>query len=207
MIEYKNLDVEYDQIVILDLLSDTERTKWRITTELNTLLTGEKFSTKIINLTNKKELLDALQNLTTEAKSGKRFMLHFVGHGNENCIGFKHTMELISWSELEEPLRILHTATDHTLILNMTTCKGLNVIKAVDHLKEELPFFGIIGYTGDLGFDLVIVANKIFYLSMADGNPIQRVIEEVKKKTSDDNFHCITAQGFAAIKNKIEPQN
>jgi len=207
MIEYKNLDVEYDQIVILDLLSDTERTNWRITTELNTLLTGEKFSTKIINLTNKKELLDALQNLTAEAKSGKRFMLHFVGHGDDQCICFNHSGEDIFWSELEEPLRYLHGATDYSLILNMTTCKGLNVIKAVDHLKEELPFFGIIGYSGDLGVDLGIEANKIFYLSMANGNPIQRVIEEVKKKTNDDNFNCITAQGFAVIKNKIEPQN
>lgn len=207
MIDYKKLNVEYDQIVILDLLSDDERTNWKITEELNTFLTGEGFSTRIINLATKQELLDTLKDLTSEAKSGKRFMLHFVGHGNEDCIGFKHTRELIPWSELEEPLRNLHKEAEQTLILNMTTCKGLNVIKAVDHMKEELPFFGIVGYSGNLNFRVGIKANKTFYLSMANGNPIEQVIENVKKETGDDNFHCITAQGYAAIKNKIESQN
>lgn len=206
MIEYKKLDVEYDQIVILDLLSDAERTKWKITEELNSVLKAERFSTRILNLSTKQELLDAISQLTIESQAGKRYMLHFVGHGNKDCIGFKHTGELIPWSELEEPLRNLNTAADESLLLNMTTCKGLNTIKAVDHLKGELPFFGIIGYAENLGVKPGINANKIFYLSMANGLQIQEAVEKMKKDTRDDKFHCITAQGYAAIKNKIEQQ-
>jgi hypothetical protein len=206
MIEYKKLDVEYVQIVILDLLSDAERTEWKITEELNAVLTGERFSTRILNLSNKQELLDSINQLTNESKEGQRFMLHFVGHGNKDCIGFKHTGELIPWCELEEPLKTLNTAADESLLLNMTTCKGLNTIKAVDHLKGDLPFFGIIGYAENLGVKPGINANKIFYLSMANGMQIQEAIDKVKKDTGDDKFHCITAQGYAAIKNKIEQQ-
>lgn len=206
MIEYKKLDVDYDQIVILDLLSDDERTNWKITEELNSVLTTERFSTQILNLSTKRELLDAISQLTIESQKGKRFMLHFVGHGNSDCIGFKHTGELIPWSEIEEPLKNLNLATNGTVVLNMTTCKGLNVIKAVDHLKGEFPFFGIIGYSDDLYSDDAIAANRIFYLSMANGLQIQEAVEKMKKDTGDDKFHCITAQGYAAIKNKIEQQ-
>ncbi|WP_019038499.1 caspase family protein [Psychroflexus tropicus] len=206
MIDYKKLDVEYDQIVILDLLSDDERTNWKITEELNSVLTTEGFSTRILNLSTKQELLDAINQLTIESHSGKRYMLHFVGHGNSDCIGFKHTGELIPWSAIEEPLRHLNKASNGSVVLNMTTCKGLNVINAVDQLKGEFPFFGIIGYSENLGVKPGINANKIFYLSMANGMQIQEAIEKVKKDTGDEKFHCITAQGYAAIKNKIEQQ-
>ncbi len=82
----------------------------------------------IINLSAKQELLDTLAQLTTESKAGKKYMLHFVGHGNKDGIGFRHTDELIPWSELEGPLQALNIAADESLVLNMTTCKGLNVI-------------------------------------------------------------------------------
>ncbi|GGF43755.1 caspase family protein [Echinicola rosea] len=206
MIDYKKLDVEYDQIIILDLLSENERTDWKITEELRDVLKGERFSVHPIYLSNKQELLDALEQLTTQAKAGKRYMLHFVGHGNSDCIGFKHNHELIPWSQLEVPLQNLNKVSDETLVLNMTTCKGLNVIKAVDHMKVEKPFFGIIGYSADLDYCVGISANKIFYLSMSNGIQINKAIEKVKKETGDDNFHCITAQGYSAIKNKIEQQ-
>ncbi|MDD4429615.1 MAG: hypothetical protein PHG64_14675 [Paludibacter sp.] len=206
MIEYRKLDVEYDQIVILDLLSDAERTKWKITEELNSVLTTEGFSTRILNLSTKQELLDAISQLTIESQAGKRFMLHFVGHGDDECICYNYSGEDIFWSDLEEPLRTLNTAANESLLLNMTTCEGLNAIKAVDHLKGELPFFGIIGYSDVLYSDDAIVGNRIFYLSMANGMQIQEAIEKVKKDTGDDKFHCITAQGYAAIKNKIEQQ-
>lgn len=206
MIDYKKLDVEYDQVVILDLLSDSERTDWKITQELDATLQGERFSTRIINLSTKHELLDTLAKLTTESKTGKRYMLHFVGHGNKDCIGFKHTGELITWSELEGPLQTLNMAADESLVLNMTTCKGLNVIKAVNHMTAAKPFFGIVGYSDDLDYRIGIQASKIFYLGMSSGLQINEALAMIQKNTGDDNFHCFTAQGYSEIKNKIEKQ-
>ena len=58
----------------------------------------------------------------------------------------------------------------------------------------------------DLGVVAGVEANKIFYLSMSQGMPINQVIEKIKKDTGDDKFHCITAQGYSEIKNKIEKQ-
>jgi hypothetical protein len=206
MIDYKKLDVKYDQVVILDLLSDTERTNWKITQELDATLTGERFSTQIINLSTKQELLDTLAQLTTESKAGKRYMLHFVGHGNKDYIGFKHTGEIITWSELEGPLQTLNMAADASLVLNMTTCKGLNVIKAVNHMTATKPFFGIVGYSADLDYRVGIQASKIFYLGMSSGLHINEALSKVQKDTGDDKFLCITAQGYSEIKNKIEKQ-
>jgi hypothetical protein len=200
MINYKKLDVVYDQVVFIDLLSDHERNEWKITKTIDTTLKSEGYSTRVINLSTKKELFDALAQLTTESIAGKRYMLHFVGHGNNNCIGFKHKHEIIPWSELEEPLQTLNVASNESLVLNMTTCKGLNVIKAVDHLSTTKPFFGIIGYSDDLEYPIGIHASEIFYKGMSNGMEINEVLIQVQKETNDNKFHCITAQGYSQLK-------
>ncbi len=145
-------------------------------------------------------LLNEINLLTGESAEGRRFLLHFVSHGNKTCIGFKHTSEPVYWTELEEPLKGLNSAADHTTVLNMTTCKGLNAIQIASQCVDIQPFFGIIGYAGDLPPQTAIKINYLFYSYMAEGLQIQEAIEKVKKDTGDEKFHCITAQGYQTIK-------
>ncbi len=41
---------------------------------------------------------------------------------------------------------------------------------------------------------------------MPNGLQINKALIKVQKETGDSNFHCITAQGYSEIKNKIEKQ-
>lgn len=199
-IEYKNLEVEYDKIIVFDFLSNQEREKLKITSSLESYFTTNNKPIEVHLLNNKKELHEKFAEIEERAKSGEKFFFHFVGHGNSEGIGFKHTQELVKWKELSSDLSKINIAASNTLVVNMTSCFGLNGIKTVNPFHEETPFFGLIGFTKTLNSKIAKQANEIFYREFFKGTSINEILKILKAETSNDNFHCISTQGYSEIK-------
>jgi hypothetical protein len=202
MIHYDKLDTEYDQVVFLDFLSDQERNKHHITSEIVDLFQKNNIGARSEYLSNSSDLTNILESLKTQANSGYKVMLHFIAHGNESGVGFKHTGEFISWEDLENALTELNKATDNTLVLNLTSCFGLHGIKTVNPFSSDNPFFGLIGYTKKLNIKLSKSVNNQFYSSIFNGAPFNEAIKQLQRSTGDLGFQCITSQGYSYIKNK-----
>lgn len=203
MITYQTLDVEYDSVVVFDLLSQKEREKHKVSETLQELFKKKGMPLTIKYLSTKKDIVASLNKLLEKVKQGQKFMFHFVGHGNKNCIAFKETSEIITWEELGSLLTQLNEDSGNTLILNMTSCFGLHSIKTVNPFSEDSsPFFGLIGYSEKLKFKAAKSANDIFYTSLFSGMKINQAVSQLHLQMGDKNFHCITSQGYSVLKRK-----
>ena len=200
MINYQNLDVEYDAVIVFDLLSQEEREKHKISSSLEELFKKNNTHITVKYFATKKEILSFLKKLLNEVKSGKKYMFHFVGHGNKKCIAFKHTSELITWDELTSILTEINEASGNTLVLNMTSCFGLHGIKTVNPFSAGNPFFGLIGYSDKLKVKVSKQANDIFYSSLIVGMKINQAVSKLQADLNDKNFHCISSQGYSFLK-------
>lgn len=199
MIEYTNLDAEYNSIVIFDMLSDLERKSERISEKLEEFINNNGYSSISLNLRNRDELFKNFDNLLNDVKKGKNYMFHFVSHGNTNGIGFKHTYEFIPWKLLDDILSQINLFANNTLVLNMTTCFGLHGIKTINPFSSDKSFFGLIGYDGSLNKKIGIQANERYYKLIMDGHVINEAVKDIANHFSDPKFKCITSQGFSEL--------
>lgn len=195
------LDVEYDQIFIIDCLTEDQYNNWKISQELMQYLAGNGIQQATSICRNKKLVIGTLQYLVKLAKSGAKFCLHIVSHGDENGLWIESTDEDITWEEFRNLLKDINLAMNGSLTVNMTSCLGLHGIKIVDENSSILPFFGLIGYSEDLEVDKGKEINRLFYKKLLAGTQINKIVEEIKTELSDTNLYCISSVGYKAIKN------
>jgi len=193
------LEVEYDSVGIVDGLPETERQNHQISDKLKRLIESFGFRCERTDCNTKRGLIAALQGFRDKAKSGEKFCLHFVCHGNASGLWVKGTNEAIEWRRLRPYLRAINAAMGGVLILNMTTCQGLHGIKIVDVAGKDLPFFGLIGVSRILFPDEAIRLNERLYSKWAAGLPIQRIIREMSSDPGGEVLECITADGYRRL--------
>lgn len=191
-----SLDVEYDYVGIIDGLTEAERQDFAITQELSAILNVVGVQTAIARVGTRLELLGALETFRKEAVEGKKFVLHFVAHGNE--AGIAAQGEFCDWETLRPYLQRINSATSETLLLNMSTCKGLHGVK-ITGLSGAYPFFGLIGAKKDLGVEDALVANRKVYEKWLAGMPVQKFVPETNKELGKDLLFNISSEGYRAL--------
>lgn len=196
-----NLDVEYDQIFIIDCLTEDQYNNWKISQDLMQYLADNGIQQTVSVCRNKKLVVSTLQHLAKLAASGTKFCLHIVSHGDENGLWIETTNEDITWYEFRNFLENINSSMGSSLIINMTSCLGLHGIKIVDEKSSLLPFFGLIGYSEDLEVDRGKEINNLFYKKMLDGKQINDIVDEIKIELTDKNLYCISSVGYKSIKN------
>ena len=199
-VKYDNpeLNVNYDYVGIIDGLSCDDRKAFGITTELGNLLRNAQLPVKENLVNTEQALFNALNTFLVDAQNGQRFMLHFVAHGNKQ--GIQIGTDFVTWEILRPYLQAINVATERTLLLNMSTCKGLHGIKIVD-ADGEYPFFGLIGAKDDLEVSDAINANKIMYRKWLDDLPVQQIVPETNAELGKDVLFNISSEGFRKLNN------
>ena len=158
---------------------------------------------KSYDVKDKHHLEKILDYLIEYSDKGHTFLLHIVSHGDSKGLYTNEFKEFIKWDKLSEYFLIINKNMNNQLIINMTSCFGINVLNCVDLLSTKNPFFGIIGYDGVLGSDIAQNFNQRFYKNMSDNPDIPKALDNAKKKIDDDNFYCCTIIDFKAKVNKI----
>ncbi|MDP9075889.1 MAG: hypothetical protein M3O71_00555 [Bacteroidota bacterium] len=200
--------IELDFVAIIDCLSNDERRKYQITSQLEQDLKAKDIGYATCLCNDEGRVIKFLTELLAKAKEGRKFCINFVSHGNDDCIGFKPSKESLNWEELSTLLEDINIALEGTLLLNMMSCFGLNGIKVNDFKKDQFPCYGVIGSANKLKMSDAKSINKKFYHKLFDGAEINSIIPEiqaeVKTETGRKNvIYCITSQGYEFIqKNK-----
>jgi hypothetical protein len=198
------LDTEYDLVFIVDSLSDSERTDFRISEDLMQFLSNNGIRQLRALCSNKRMVLDAIEYSRILAKTGLKFCLQIVSHGTEEGLWIDQTGEDILWVELTQRLSELNTELSDTLIINMTSCKGLNGIKIVDEKSERLPFFGLVGCPRDLWTDEAKLVNEKFYNKLLEAKDISSIVAEIQTELAalgkTDVIFGISSKGYKTIK-------
>jgi len=199
----KELDVEYDQIFIIDCLPEEEREKYKISQDLMQFLADNGIKQETSICRNRPLFMATMKSLEKRAANGEKFALHIISHGDAKGLWIKSTDEDVLWTDLRNFLKEINSHMKGSLIVNMTSCLGLHGIKIVDENEAQLPFFGLIGYSKDLPVGIGKEFNREFYQKMLAGEDISQAVSEIKTTLSDDNFYCISALGYKAIKNTL----
>jgi hypothetical protein len=193
------LDIEYDYVGIIDGLEPKDRNDFRITERLRALLNSAGVATALAEVGSEAELLGALETFRKEASAGRRFMLHFVSHGNED--GIAAGAQFASWIKMRPFLKRIHAATKETLLLNMSTCKGLHGVKVVDE-TDAYPFFGLIGAKEDLGVGDALRANGIVYTKWLEGMTVPQIVAATNSEMGKELLYNISAEGYRKLSSK-----
>jgi hypothetical protein len=195
--ERPELNAKYDYVGIVDGLSETDRNKFQITEQLKNLFLDEGLTTVTALIHTAAQLFGALDIFYDKALAGERFMIHFVSHGNDD--GIQVGDDFVTWSMMRPYLQKINVATDQTLLLNMSTCKGLHGVKIVDK-DGDYPFFGLIGAKADLLVTDALKANKIMYRKWLNDMPVQKLVPETNQELGRDVLFNVSAEGFRKIK-------
>lgn len=190
------LDADYDAVFILDFLPEADRNKYKITEKLKQTLDNESLPVALAFPNNRDELISSFNQMRDWTKEGTKYFLQFVGHGCED--GIKVGSEIVAWEDLAEHLEEVNALSNNTLLLNMSTCKGINAVK-VTASDGDYPFFGVIGATENLLVTHAIQINEKLYKKMMEGKLLQNIIPEINAELTKEILFIFSAEGFRML--------
>ena len=113
-------------------------------------------------------------------------MIHFTAHGCSSGIGNNSGLDLVTWSELRDPLAKINSALCGNLIVNMISCKGIEGLKIDDLMDPSDPFYALIGPTRSLGFDEARALCIMFYTKLLTNPEIPSIISEINTEFQEN---------------------
>jgi hypothetical protein len=190
------LNTNYDAIFIIDFLPEKDREEHKITDKLITFFHENSLPVAKAYPNNRDELLNAFAFLQKWVAEGTTYFLQFVGHGNED--GIQVGYEIVTWSELSQYFVNVNILSDNSLLLNMSTCKGINAVRSTNP-KGSYPFFGVIGASKNLLVDHAIAINEKLYKKMIDGMPLQKIIPKINEELNEEVLFIMSTEGYRKI--------
>jgi hypothetical protein len=201
----KSLDITWDKVIIIDCLSEKERTDWKISEDLINFLCKNNIKCEPFNVCTKKSLEQVLNvKLWNMAKLGQKFCMHVIAHGNKNrlAIGGRDGVPM-DWAEFENILTKINNTMSNSLLLNMSSCFGLHAIKIADR-QTSYPFFGLIGYDAPLKINDAKLINQLFYSNLKKNTDVPSVVEAIKKEKEEfQHLYCISTPDYKIIKSHL----
>ncbi len=199
----KTLFVEYNRVLIIDCLPEDQFNQFQISNELIESLKTNFVEHQLFICRSKHELISTLNHLADVTKSGENICLHIISHGSEYGICLLTSQELVYWAEFTDLLENINVNLNGTLLVNISSCLGLNAIKIIDENSYSTPFFGLVGYSKILEIERAKEINNLFYNKLLVNPNINEVVEEIKQQLEDKNFYCITSSGYKRIKSYL----
>lgn len=203
-LKIKPLDVEYDSVGIIDSLTDSERSRWKISEKLMDFLASNGIRQKCANCSTKQGFFDSLEFFGKKASKGKLFCLHFVAHGNREGLGISATGEHIQWGEFRAALTRLNQTMNERLVLNLSSCKGIHGISVVDPVLRETPFFCLVGPKRNILVQDAIRVNEMYYAKQMQGLEIPQAVEEINRVFGAEILYSMSSEFYKKVKNYMD---
>lgn len=148
------------------------------------------------------EIFEHLDKVRDEiANTEDKYVIHFDCHGNEDGIGIydkADNLSFISWEDLRDTFREIYLVTKKRLIISFSSCKGLNVVKLIAAFKP-CPFDLITGSFRKIGFQDSIDGYEYFYVSIHNGDQLEKAMGETRLKYPSLDFAAFTAQKLVKL--------
>lgn len=186
-------------VFIIDGLKTTDlQTGLKLHDMLRDMRDYEKVACNVtyLRVTTRIELLSALEKICDATNQGIKPIIHFECHGDSKAgLTVGDGEDIVSWDELEAPLRSINLASGCNLGVIMAVCFGLYAITPIKIVRAA-PFYFL------LGSDTALLAGKLsdempaFYRVLFKGGSLDEAISEV---SSCKPFHAekLLAVSFA----------
>jgi hypothetical protein len=198
---FRNLDREWDEVLIIDLLSDDERKQHKISESARELLARHGVHQLQMSCSLKAHVFEAL-NLALARAGSKSFIIQFTAHGSKFGIGNREDIAILTWEELRSPLSKINHVLNGDLIVNMIACNGIHGLKIDDLMDPASPFFALIGPTRKLRFAEAREICLKFYTKLLAQPQIPLVIKEIIEESNDATLWARSSQ---AIRDETMP--
>ena len=195
---FRNLDKEWDEVLIIDLLSDSERKNHRISEATGHSLATNGIPQLQMNCSLKRHVFEAL-NLALSRTQQNSFVIHFTAHGCKRGIGNNEGLDLVTWGELRQPLAKINAAFNGDLIVNMIACEGIHGLKIDDLMDPAAPFYALIGPTCKLGYSEARKVCLKFYTKLLTTTQIPLVVKEIN---AEANKRILWARSSQSMRNE-----
>lgn len=119
-------------------------------------------------------------------------IIHISAHGNTKGIRLT-SGKLLSWDALEKDLISLNKALRGYLLLCMSSCKGIYAASMICNEKTELPFFAIVGNSGEPYWSETVVGFTTIYHLLGKGKNIQEAVEAARIASGNRDFQIFCA--------------
>jgi hypothetical protein len=196
---YKNLDVTYDFVAIVDFLPVGQRRAYGLSERLCRLLERNRIVWERADCATAQGFVGALLNFAHQSKKERSFALQFIGHGETDGLVMPDG-KLLRWVNIAPVFRQFNPRILGGCILNLSCCFGLHGIKLTDHLPEAERFFGLLGPARRIGFGEALKINSKVYRKWASGKRINDIIREVNKEFGESVLYGLTTSGYHALK-------
>lgn len=119
------------------------------------------FKHGIVN--NQDDFISALDRISLDIIGGMKPMIHFDMHGSqEKGLEVGPTGEFIDWQKVYTCLRILNEQLNNELVVVITACNGLHLIKSIS-VEKAAPFLCLIAPDEEISFGHIEVKVPLFY--------------------------------------------
>jgi len=194
-----SLDAEFDYVAVIDCLPLVQRRTSRLSHSLMDVLHGLGYSFTTFPCDTIEAVRKAHGRILWDAKEGRGAVIDIICHGNEREVGIGDRSERLPWPDLAKMWEPINAAMSGRLLVLMSTCEGINAIKASAATLGE-PFFGLIGTKEKQPVETARQINELFFKSLGQGVDIARFIEDAERTWGDNFVRGITAQFWRGLK-------
>jgi hypothetical protein len=177
MAQYK----PFSKIAIIQSLKTSDRpTGEHLANELQPIVESlrPELRVEFIEMRTPKYFWPALERLALEAKEGAELpILHFECHGHPKGIVLADDTG-ISWEQLRPLFTTINTSMRGSLLIVMGACYGARVAQIVKP-RERAPYWGIIGATGEVGGQELLMRFRRFYTTLIQSGDGDRALSSL----------------------------
>lgn len=119
-------------------------------------------------------------------------VLHISSHGDEKGIQLTDGNR-VNWVELHRLISLINKIFKGSLIICLSSCKSLGA-SVMAMSEKELPYYCIIGNSGDPDWKETMVGYLTFYHLMAKGSTPTDSINAMRKASGNEGFIWVTAK-------------
>jgi hypothetical protein len=201
------LDADLDGVAIIDGLSAAERLRYQDTTKLTNAIhniepdyVGPQFE-----CANSRDYNDALTDLTTRARSGQSYFVHYECHGSPD--GIKMGTDIIEWKDQVDFLVKLNQAMHGQLVVDLMACNGIYATTMTGLSTHPAPFYAIIGPAYRVGMNCASVISVAFYTAHLNSQSgrLDDAIQQANNVLGLQVINGIRSEAFAQLQSQGYP--
>ena len=174
---------EISAIYLIDFFTSNERQEFEITSSLADYFNKNGIKNISYQPNSSEELINALNEIY-ETQTDDPIIIHLIGHGDTNAVGFGNSKFYINWDEIQPLLIQINKKSKNSLIVNATImCFGENIARI--NTEEERAFYIAIGSTTERTLqakdqNILLYKKCISYPSFSTKNHLDRINDNLE---------------------------
>lgn len=201
-------DIKINSIFVIESLSQEKKTGEELFHDIISKFEyfSEGFQSKYISVSNRKEFFQLIEQIVSLTENNNyKPIIHIECHGDEEKQGLilNPSKELITWNELETPLRKINIVLKNSLLITLGVCYG-SELQIITDIEKPASFFGLITPKEKIYNTEILQGYNEFYQSILYDKNLVKAVNLLK---NNPKFVVYGAEKFFDFFGKIWKEN